>query len=133
MYHFAFSYIINLRGTTKSGQSSERRRPFIQDKNKTIMNNYADSSNRAASGKNNQPTNQLTNNSSLTLLEAYKRLSSRECEVLVKIEEGKSCPQIADELFLSKKTVENHITNIGKKLNQKGRGNLRKWIRSQKD
>ncbi|MCG2588222.1 LuxR C-terminal-related transcriptional regulator [Rhodohalobacter sulfatireducens] len=77
----------------------------------------------------NQPTNQQS--SPLTLLEAYKRLSRRECEVLGKIKEDKSCRQIADELFLSKKTVENHITNIGKKLKKNGSGRLRKWIRSQ--
>lgn len=104
------------------------------------MSNYADSSNRAASGKNNQssfakatedmPTN---NHPPLTLLEAYKRLSRRECEVLEKIREDKSCKQIANELFISKKTVENHITNIGRKLKKKGRGRLREWIQAQKD
>jgi len=121
------------------------------------MNHYADSSNRAASGKNNQSSFAIhyaklalrsldvveasrirkaseykpTNNEAPTLLEAYKRLSRRECEVLAKIEEDKSSREIADELFISKKTVENHITNIGKKLKLKGRGRLRKWIRSQ--
>jgi LuxR family transcriptional regulator of spore coat protein len=98
------------------------------------MNDYADSSKGAASGKNNQPTNQPTNNHPpLTLLEAYKRLSRRECEVLEKIREDKSCKQIANELFISKKTVENHITNIGRKLKKKGRGRLREWIQAQKD
>lgn len=68
----------------------------------------------------------------LTLSEAYKRLSRRECEVLAKIKEGTSNKEIADELFISMKTVENHITNIGMKLELSGRGRLRKWIRSQK-
>lgn len=76
-------------------------------------------------------TNQSTNNQPLPLLEAYKRLSRRECEVLEKIGEGKSCQQIADELFLSKKTIENHFTNIGTKLQMWGKGRLRKWLRSQ--
>jgi DNA-binding NarL/FixJ family response regulator len=76
-------------------------------------------------------TNQPTNSTPLSLIVAYKRLSRRECEVLEKIEEGKSSQQIADELFLSKNTVENHITNIGKKLSLNGRGRLRKWLKSQ--
>lgn len=77
-------------------------------------------------------TNQQTNNHPpLTLLEAYKRLSIRECEVLQKIREDKSCKQIADELYLSKKTVENHFTSIGRKLKKKGRDRLREWIQAQ--
>ena len=94
--------------------------------------NVAESSRRARPANINQSTNQPTNYEPPTLLEAYKRLSRRECEVLEKIEEGKSSQQIADELFLSKNTVENHITNIGKKLSQNGRGRLRKWLKSQR-
>lgn len=100
----------------------------FRTKTKFIMSNYDDSSNGALSGNNNQ----LNINQPLTLLEAYKRLSRRECEVLEKIKQGKSCQQIANELFLSKKTVENHITNIGKKLKRRGRNRLRRWIKSLK-
>jgi len=41
-----------------------------------------------------------------------------------------SLPEIyrACKTFLTKKTVENHITNIGKKLKINGVGRLRKWI-----
>lgn len=68
----------------------------------------------------------------LTLLAAYKKLSKREGEVLEKIAEEKSIQQIADELCISKKTVETHFTNIGDRLNLKGRGRVREWIANQK-
>ena len=48
--------------------------------------------------------------------------------MLKKIAEGKTNRQIAAELFITKKSVENHITNIGKKLKINGAGRLRKWI-----
>jgi DNA-binding NarL/FixJ family response regulator len=70
----------------------------------------------------NQPTRKLT------LLEAYSLLGSSECRVLKKMAEGKSNRQISEELFISLKTVENHITNIGNKLQIKGWGRLRKWL-----
>jgi len=79
----------------------------------------------------NQPTNQPTNQE-LTLLEAYSLLGCSECKVLKKMAEGKSNQQIADELFLSLKTVENHITNIGAKLRMKGSGRVRKWLQEEK-
>jgi len=75
-----------------------------------------------------QPTNQPTKK--LTLLNAYSLLSSSECRVLKKMAEDKSNRQIAQELFISLKTVENHITNIGRKLNIKGWGRLRKWLQN---
>jgi len=56
-------------------------------------------------------------------------LGRSECRVLKKMAEGKSNRQIASELFISLKTVENHITNIGRKLKIKGRGSLRKWLK----
>lgn len=68
-----------------------------------------------------QPTN------SLTLSEAYRRLSRREGEVLEQIIVGKTNREIARVLFLNPKTVENHITKIGKKLNLSGNGRLREW------
>jgi DNA-binding NarL/FixJ family response regulator len=65
-----------------------------------------------------------------TLMEAYRRLSSSEGRVLEKIRQGKSNRQIGLELHISTKTVENHITRIGKKLNLSGRGAIRKWLRN---
>jgi len=46
--------------------------------------------------------------------------------------EGKSNQQIADELFVSKKTVENHIFKIGKALNMNGKNRVRRWINKER-
>lgn len=45
------------------------------------------------------------------------RLSKREVECMFYLLRGKSAAQIADILFLSKRTVENHFANIKQKLN----------------
>ena len=45
------------------------------------------------------------------------RLSNREMEVLSCIAKGFSNKDIADTLFVSEKTVKNHLTNIFRKLN----------------
>lgn len=44
-------------------------------------------------------------------------LTPRELEVLELIAEGMLNKEIADELFISEKTVKNHVSNIFKKLN----------------
>jgi len=49
------------------------------------------------------------------------------------IGEGKSNRQIADELYISRDTVENHITRIGNKLGLRGRGKVRTWAVNQVD
>lgn len=70
------------------------------------------------------------NQSPMAYLEAIKNLSAREGEILDKIAEGKTTRQIAEELFLSTRTVENHRANICKTINVSGRGALEKWISS---
>ncbi|WP_159445196.1 response regulator transcription factor [Filimonas lacunae] len=45
-----------------------------------------------------------------------RKLSSREREVLKLVASGLTSVQIACELYLSKRTVENHRINIRKKL-----------------
>ena len=45
--------------------------------------------------------------------------------------EGKSNRQIAGELYISLKTVERHITNIGNTLGRKGRGRVRVWLENE--
>jgi DNA-binding NarL/FixJ family response regulator len=47
---------------------------------------------------------------------AYASLTSREQEILRLIAEGQTTKKIADQLFISPKTVENHRTNIMTKL-----------------
>ena len=51
---------------------------------------------------------------------SYKTLTSREQEVMRLLAEGLSNKQIAKKLFISPKTVENHRSNIMKKLDLKG-------------
>ena len=46
----------------------------------------------------------------------YDVLTPREQEVMTLLAEGKSANQIADKLFISRKTVENHRSNIMRKL-----------------
>jgi two-component system response regulator DegU len=43
-------------------------------------------------------------------------LTQREIEVLLLISEGMNNREIADELFISEKTVKNHVSNIFKKI-----------------
>ncbi|NLJ67469.1 MAG: response regulator transcription factor [Clostridiales bacterium] len=46
----------------------------------------------------------------------YDNLTQREIEVLLLIAEGKNNREIAEELFISDKTVKNHVSNIFKKI-----------------
>lgn len=43
-------------------------------------------------------------------------LTTREIEVLARVAEGRTNKEIAEELYISEKTVKNHITNVFKKL-----------------
>ena len=47
---------------------------------------------------------------------AQERLTEREREILARMAEGKSAPQIAEELFLSPATVKTHQRNVYEKL-----------------
>lgn len=49
-------------------------------------------------------------------LAKIKLLTKREYEVLILIAEGLSNREIADRLFISEKTVKNHVSNIFKKI-----------------
>ena len=50
-----------------------------------------------------------------------KILTKRENEIFSKLIDNKSTKQIATELFISEKTVRNHISNVMQKLNVKNR------------
>ncbi len=49
------------------------------------------------------------------------RLSKREMEVLLHVKNGLRNPEIAENLSLSTKTVENHVRSILQKLDAKNR------------
>lgn len=49
--------------------------------------------------------------------ESYKNLTNRELQILELITEGMINKEIAQRLYISEKTVKNHISNIFKKLN----------------
>ena len=48
---------------------------------------------------------------------SYDTLTPREQEIMVLLAEGLSSKEIADKLFISPKTVDNHRSNIFRKLN----------------
>lgn len=48
-------------------------------------------------------------------------LTNREREVFELLVQDKTTKEIAKQLFVSEKTVRNHISNVMKKLNVKGR------------
>lgn len=48
-------------------------------------------------------------------------LSKREIEVLIKISKGLSNKEIAEQLYISEKTVKNYATNLFRKINVKDR------------
>lgn len=54
-------------------------------------------------------------------LERARSLSERELEVLSRIARGKSTAQVAEELFISPKTVRNHLSHIMQKLGVRDR------------
>ena len=58
---------------------------------------------------------------------AINSLTKTELLVLKLIAEGKTSNQIAEEMFISPKTVENHRTNINFKLNLRGTHSLIKF------
>jgi Response regulator containing a CheY-like receiver domain and an HTH DNA-binding domain len=49
------------------------------------------------------------------------KLTKREVEVLTLVIEGNSSKEVADQLFVSKRTVDFHLANIYQKLNVNNR------------
>ena len=55
-------------------------------------------------------------------------LSEREFEVAVRIAQGKSNREIADDLVLGVRTIETHVTNLLNKLGFNKRTQIKKWM-----
>ena len=56
-----------------------------------------------------------------------KGLSSREAEVAELVSKGLSNKEVANQLFVTEKTVKFHLTNIYKKMAVKSRAQLIVW------
>lgn len=61
---------------------------------------------------------------SVVMIDEYDRLSERELEILVCICQGLSTKEIADKLFISKRTVDKHRANILEKSGCKNSASL---------
>jgi LuxR family transcriptional regulator of spore coat protein len=57
----------------------------------------------------------------LTYQKGKPLLTPREREVFELLVQDKTTKEIAQQLFISEKTVRNHISNVMQKLNVKGR------------
>jgi len=60
--------------------------------------------------------------------EKLDNLTARECEVAELIAHGKTNREIAEELVLSKRTVEKHVANILSKLGVTSRTQIVRWV-----
>ena len=58
------------------------------------------------------------------------RLTEREREVALLVATGLSNPEIADRLFVSRKTVERHVSNVLARLGAANRTELAGMIRA---
>lgn len=56
-----------------------------------------------------------------------KGLSNREAEVAELVSQGLSNKEVANQLFVTEKTVKFHLTNIYKKMSVKSRAQLIVW------
>jgi DNA-binding CsgD family transcriptional regulator len=56
-----------------------------------------------------------------------KGLSNREAEVAELVSKGLSNKEVANQLFVTEKTVKFHLTNIYKKMSVKSRAQLIVW------
>jgi DNA-binding NarL/FixJ family response regulator len=61
----------------------------------------------------------LLSNESTPVVDPFAQLSDRELEVFSLIGQGKTTRQIAQDLYLSKKTIEAHRAHLKKKLGAK--------------
>lgn len=72
----------------------------------------------------NESINESNNEDDILKL---KILTKSELKILKLIANNKTSKEIAEQLFISKKTADNHRTNISRKLNLKGKLSLLKY------
>jgi non-specific serine/threonine protein kinase len=81
-----------------------------------------------SSGREQRPTDQARRRTPLQLeKQKYDGLTAREREVAVLIAKGRSNRAIADELVITVRTVESHVTNILRKLGFASRAQVAGW------
>jgi DNA-binding NarL/FixJ family response regulator len=56
----------------------------------------------------------------------------RECEVAIQIALGKTNREIADELIVSERTIETHVSHILSKLGFASRMQVAAWVKEQR-
>src|SRR5699024_11317028 len=61
-------------------------------------------------------SDKMAHEKSYQAMQLHEDLTNREKEVLLEIAQGKSNQEIADELFITLKTVKTHVSNILSKL-----------------
>ncbi len=73
------------------------------------------------------PGSRLTTENARTTKRELGGLTSREKDIAVRIVDGKSNLAIADELVISERTVESHVSNILSKLSFGSRSQIAAW------
>jgi DNA-binding CsgD family transcriptional regulator len=64
----------------------------------------------------------------LAVLEAARRLSNREVEVLLLVAQGKTNEEIGEDLGISKKTAQHHVAHAYQKIGVSGRVGAAVWL-----
>lgn len=75
------------------------------------------------------PDTEHETNTNNPQLPRWHELSQREKEILLKIGEGKSNQEIAEDLFLSEKTVRNYVSHIYEIMDFNHRSTAIVWVR----
>ena len=72
----------------------------------------------------------ISNNRLTDYFKQKYHITEKQSEIIEFIIEGVTYKQIAEKLFISPKTVDNHVQNIYKKLNVNSKMQLSNFVRS---